>query len=253
MDWVWWVAGGAAAVALIIAGAKSAPTSPSEIPPPPPKSPEEKKRDLLRSFKFEVEQLLEKHAETLARKKAQLVYEDDYGTPRFDRWEKERAYFIETVIAPAEGRPILLTSPLGVKLLEAIELITANDPAEPGGSPSLGEVKDPFAYEQAVADLLRRDGWDARHTKASGDQGADVLASRAGRRLVVQCKLWSQPVGNKAVQEVFAAKQHERADFAAVVTNSTFTLPARQLAATTGVLLLHHDQLPGLAERLGMT
>jgi restriction system protein len=57
-------------------------------------------------------------------------------------------------------------------------------------------------------------------------------------------------VGNKAVQEVTAAKNHERADYAAVVTNNRYTLPAEQLAATNGVLLLHYADLARLDEIL---
>jgi restriction system protein len=57
-------------------------------------------------------------------------------------------------------------------------------------------------------------------------------------------------VGNKAVQEVFAAKRHEQAHHAAVVTNNDFTRSARQIAATTDVTLLHHDQLLNWAESI---
>jgi restriction system protein len=50
-------------------------------------------------------------------------------------------------------------------------------------------------------------------------------------------------VGNKAVQEAAAARLHERADQAIVVSNAAYTKAARQLAGTTGVILLHHDDL----------
>ncbi len=80
-------------------------------------------------------------------------------------------------------------------------------------------------------------------TAVTGDQGADVLAERNGVRLVLQCKLYNQPVGNKAVQEVYAARNFQGCDIAAVVSNAAFTPSARQIAATTGVHLLHHDQL----------
>ncbi|WP_196757689.1 restriction endonuclease, partial [Gluconobacter potus] len=69
-------------------------------------------------------------------------------------------------------------------------------------------------------------------------------------QIVVQCKLYSQPVGNKAVQEIYTAKQHQQADEAIVVSNAGYTIPARQLAATTGVHLLHHQELASFCERL---
>lgn len=64
------------------------------------------------------------------------------------------------------------------------------------------------------------------------------------------CKLYTKPIGNKAVQEIFAAKSHEGADFAAVVTNNTFTKSARQIAVSTGIALLHHKQLQGWVKSL---
>lgn len=39
------------------------------------------------------------------------------------------------------------------------------------------------------------------------------------------------------------ARLHERADQAIVVSNAAYTKAARQLAGTTGVILLHHDDL----------
>ena len=83
-------------------------------------------------------------------------------------------------------------------------------------------------------------------TKATGDQGADVIAEKDGTHLVLQCKFYSTPVGNKAVQEAFAAQHHYRATVSAVVTNATFTPSAIALAATTGVLLLHYSDLARL-------
>jgi HJR/Mrr/RecB family endonuclease len=71
----------------------------------------------------------------------------------------------------------------------------------------------------------------------------DVIAEKPDQRIVVQCKLYSSPVGLKAVQEIAAGKVHELANHAIVVSNQRFTTAAAQIAATNGVLLLHHDDL----------
>lgn len=83
-------------------------------------------------------------------------------------------------------------------------------------------------------------------TKRSRDQGVDVVASRDGIRVVIQCKLYTGPVGNKAVQEVSAGRAHEQAHFGMVVSNSRYTPSAESLAKTNRVLLLHHRDLPNL-------
>ena len=48
--------------------------------------------------------------------------------------------------------------------------------------------------------------WETFVTPQSGDQGADLIIEKYGLKFVVQCKFYSNPVGNKAVQEVIAAK-----------------------------------------------
>ena len=116
------------------------------------------------------------------------------------------------------------------------------------------EVKnryDPFGmtpgeFENWCRDMLRQQGWVASVLGGSGDQGADVLATRGQRRLVVQCKYYSFPVGNAAVQEVYAAKSFYSASHAAVVTNSTYTNGGIELANKTGVILLSANDLMNL-------
>lgn len=102
---------------------------------------------------------------------------------------------------------------------------------------------DPYEYEHLIAEFITSKGWPAKATSGSGDQGADVIAEKDGEVIVIQCKLYSQPVGNKAVQEVFAAKGYYQADYAVVVTNNSYTKSARQLSNSLGVHLAHHDQL----------
>jgi restriction system protein len=52
-------------------------------------------------------------------------------------------------------------------------------------------------YETFCAEVLRRAGWNARVTIATGDQGTDIVAERDGKRVVVQCKFYTKPVSNK--------------------------------------------------------
>ncbi len=103
--------------------------------------------------------------------------------------------------------------------------------------------QDPKGFEVACAESLRRLGWVARTTAASGDQGVDVVATKDGVKAVLQCKLHSKPAGNKAVQEIIAGRDYEKANVAAVVASAGFTRSAYELAAATGVLLLRIEDL----------
>jgi len=66
---------------------------------------------------------------------------------------------------------------------------------------------------------------------------------KEGFTYVVQCKLYNQPVGNKAVQEVTSAQAYYEAIGAVVITNNDYTKSARQLAESQNVWLLHDSQL----------
>ena len=101
----------------------------------------------------------------------------------------------------------------------------------------------PEQYEQFCATILANNGWSARLTSKTGDFGADIIAEKAGQKLVIQCKQWSKSVGVKAVQEAHTAISHYRANQALVVTTTGYTQAAKDLAKSTGVRLLSHTDL----------
>lgn len=195
--------------------------------------------------------VFEEHAEELARARVQSVYVDRYGLEDKRAWRGELEYFCNRVILPAlESFPDAVVEGLMASELNIMDdRLTARARAL-GGHSGFSEAMSPIEYELYCAKLLQGAGWEARTTKGSGDQGVDVIATKTGRRLILQCKLYSSPVGNSAVQEAAAAKLHERGDWAAVVSNAGFTPSARQLAHSTGTLLLHHSDLPGIDARL---
>ena len=97
-------------------------------------------------------------------------------------------------------------------------------------------------FEYFCADLLRRNGFvNVSVTPGSGDQGVDVLAEKGGVKYAVQCKNYKTPLSNTPVQEVNAGKMFYRCHVGVVMTNSTFTKGAKDLAAETGILLWDRD------------
>ena len=100
---------------------------------------------------------------------------------------------------------------------------------------------DGHDYEYLVAKYLRGHGYTGvKVTKGSGDFGVDVTAHKAGHKYAVQCKYYSSPVSLSAIQEAVAGKALYNCDRAMVVTNSTFTKAARELANANNVLLLEN-------------
>ena len=118
---------------------------------------------------------------------------------------------------------------------------------------------DGHQYEYYCAKLLRKRGFSkVTVTRGSGDQGVDIVASRKGKRYGIQCKYYTHPVGNKAVQEVFAGAKYYDCEKSIVLTNNTFTKSARELEERTGVELWEYNRIPyhmkgsGLAGWLGL-
>jgi len=93
-------------------------------------------------------------------------------------------------------------------------------------------------FETWLAKFLTEKGFDVRGTPATGDQGADLIAKKNGRTVVVQAKRYQGTVGNSTVQEVIGAIAYYGADEGWVVTNASFTPSAKALAQKTNVRLI---------------
>ncbi|MDR3712038.1 MAG: restriction endonuclease [Puia sp.] len=100
-----------------------------------------------------------------------------------------------------------------------------------------------YDFEKFLAEVFQTAGYDVEGTKLSGDQGADLFATRFGKKIVIQAKNYSGNVGNTAVQEALSAKSFYACDEAMVVTNSYFTKSAIELAKATSVRLIDRPDL----------
>ena len=200
----------------------------------------EKRQEVLRVHKKQLSDLLDMHTATLSRKFRQSVYKDDYGQFVFDRWQSERSYFIDKVLALESPSVLQIVGREDVEgSVDERVLYLLNVPAHQLDV----DAMSPTEFEQYCASLLEGAGWKTRLTRATGDQGVDIVGTRNSVSVAFQCKKYSSPVGNAAVQEVLAGQVFEGAQAAAVVTNSSYTRAARELAHSAGVHLLHFDEL----------
>ncbi|WP_048837871.1 restriction endonuclease [Acetobacter cibinongensis] len=212
-----------------------------------------------RAFKGAVQtgkRLINSLADRLQIRRKQLVYQNAYGTTIYDKWEREKAAFMQREMLNCLNEHgyqnyIDRATP---ELLAYLDKVAFDTPAEPEQKVSNPDVyspdMNPFDYERYCARLLRQLGWEAIATSECGDQGADVVASRGNTRIILQCKLYTKAVGNDAVQQVAAARQHYGARYGAVVSNAPYTIPAQQLAKTNKIFLLHHDELQRFVKRV---
>jgi|GEM_PF-5028228 len=158
------------------------------------------------------------------------------------RWASYIARFFDNVIAinnPAAQLDNELENFISANVKALIEASAIAGTSEP-------VIESGQDYERHCARLLEEGGWKVTFTPTSGDQGVDLIAVKDSVTLALQCKWYSSPVGNAAVQEVLAGAAFIKAHAAAVVTNATYTPAARTLAAATDVYLLHDAGLKHL-------
>ncbi|RQN11113.1 restriction endonuclease [Clostridium butyricum] len=105
-------------------------------------------------------------------------------------------------------------------------------------------------FEIFVGELFKEMGYKTTVTKASGDQGIDVVAEKNGLRFGVQAKCYSNTVSNSAIQEVVAGISFYKCDKAIVITNNFFTNSAIQLAKANDVVLWNREMLKQKIEEL---
>jgi restriction system protein len=113
------------------------------------------------------------------------------------------------------------------------------------GAPILDEVGaySGIEFERFLKTLFERMGYGVASTKITGDQGADLIVTKDGERIVVQAKRSAAKVGNRAVQQAVAAIKYYRADRALVVATNEFTPAAVKLATANSVELVDRNRL----------
>ncbi len=92
-------------------------------------------------------------------------------------------------------------------------------------------------FENFLCSYFKKQGYQCKTTKASGDQGIDLIATRQETTLAIQAKCYTGTVGNHAVMEAVAGSKYYNANYCMVITNSTFSKSAIELARANGVIL----------------
>lgn len=107
-------------------------------------------------------------------------------------------------------------------------------------------------FELFLEDVFTALGYTVTVTPASRDFGADLLLETPdGWLIAVQAKRYEKVVGLEAVQQIAAAVPYYQAHEGWVVTNSTFTDSAYELARPNQVRLIARMELEELLKEAG--
>jgi restriction system protein len=225
----------------------------------------EKAKNWPQIFDAQIRASIRKHKYNLNQESKRLTIHDAYGNADKTQWENEGInYFITNILWPEIGLSDLsdlinahdpndlnsdLISPARQKILQMIaeEIDGITSPSKSDND--INQLSG-LEFESFCKDILEGAGWHTTTTIASGDQGVDLIATKGGIRVCIQCKRYGSPVGNSAIQEVTAGKLHWQGTHAVVVSNAGFTYSAKVLARSTGVLLVSHEELIDLEKRL---
>ena len=115
----------------------------------------------------------------------------------------------------------------------------------------LFEIDDEHEFEKLLADLWEEMGYDTRRTKATGDDGADVVAVKNGivrsniQKMVIEAKYQSgeNTVGADIVRGMPGAEKMHDADMSIIVTSNIFTRDAKRTAEKLDVELVNGKKL----------
>ncbi len=98
-------------------------------------------------------------------------------------------------------------------------------------------------FEHYLAAFFEQRGYTIEITPATGDFGADLVLRSRTECIVVQAKRWNSKIGVSAVQEISTARHFYGADSALLITNSSLTKSAEELARRANVTVWDRSTL----------
>jgi restriction system protein len=100
-------------------------------------------------------------------------------------------------------------------------------------------------FEVLVGAAFERLGYAVQETGGGGaDGGMDLILTKRGRRVLVQCKHWKQTaVGAPVIREMYGLMVAEKMDMVMVVTSGSFTKEARIFAEGKPISLVDGPRL----------
>lgn len=190
-----------------------------------------------------------KHKHVLYEKKKLLVKSDSYGFVNTDSWDKEKDSYSSNLllslgIFSEEKDLFVFTKLMSNSIIDM--LVSEADDNDSIRDLEKSNYQKGVGYEDECIGLFRESGWTALETSKSGDAGADIIATKRGLKVAVQCKNWSGNVGTTAIQEVVSAKGYYDADFAILLTETNVTRQAEVVAEKLKVIVIRKSDIPEL-------
>ena len=111
-------------------------------------------------------------------------------------------------------------------------------------------IQTGIEFEKFLVNLFKRCGYETEHTGKAGDQGCDLIVKKNNYIYCVQAKYYSNTLDNTPVQEIVGSLKHYNGDRGVVITNSNFTIGAKELAKSNNVILIDGEKLERIIDYL---
>ena len=117
--------------------------------------------------------------------------------------------------------------------------VSQNDKSESISS-RWARIKTGEDFEKFILWRLKSKNIVCDQIGGAGDQGVDIVVYGGDHQVAIQCKFYSHPVDNSAVQQVFAGMKYHGCTKALVISNAEYTPGAMDLAEKTEVKLCNY-------------
>jgi len=146
--------------------------------------------------------------------------------------------YLQSFSAPGlvdpDGRPIGQGSPLERQLISGVVIVSDDLLDRIKAKPTEMYSLTPRQFEELVAELFRRQGYEVRLTPASKDGGKDIYVAKrdtvGALMYLVECKQFApdRPVGVGLIRQLYGVVQQENATGGILATTSFFTKGAKE-------------------------
>jgi Restriction endonuclease len=105
-----------------------------------------------------------------------------------------------------------------------------------------GPIRGPRDFEERIAELLQREGYQTELTPYAHDGGIDIFATKVAERLAVQVKMYggARPVNLRQILELHGAAALNGCTGAVIATDGVLAADAEEAAIRLGIRILVH-------------
>lgn len=198
-------------------------------------------------FIIHCKEIIAEHRSELTIRRNQLTLTCSEAAAANTKWTQEVEFFIDQILEPQSNISI---RHLPERLNAVRRLIDAATVHYLSSRICFRLDKAHSPYEQLVSDSLSDLGWHTQLIEVGDNDRADVIAEMRDKRILIRCRRYASSLGMLAIERVQQRRSALGAAYGVIVSDGKFTDRARQLAKPRAVILLHHNQLMQLEERL---